>query len=323
MSLSDILKNLGITTKNTIISGALNAISTDNKCGPNNNNTKCPSGLCCSSNGWCGKSDEYCVNSSYKSYDGDKIYDGNKTINYSKYTNDNSMNLEKINLNINNFSNDLKPLNITNDKYTEFLNNAKNKLFDNNTFPYNKDINENTINNFVENIILKRACCMRKDKSDKYNSIKVNLYDNVDKKIKSFDIYIDKLDEKCMINSQDYSPKTLSCDNFYKAYCKMLKSYNYDLTSDKENYNKNIKYSSNKDNTNGLECSCLNSPLYEYNNDDIKENTIYHMDKACVNGVNNNTSYETDTISKNKVATLNICNINLGNYSEAAGMYIS
>ena len=51
MSLSDILKNLGITTKNTIISGALNAISKDNKCGPNNNNTKCPNNLCCSSNG--------------------------------------------------------------------------------------------------------------------------------------------------------------------------------------------------------------------------------------------------------------------------------
>jgi len=73
MSLSDILKNLGITTKNTIISGALNAISKDNKCGPNNNNTKCPNNLCCSSNGWCGNTNEYCVNSVYKSYDGDII----------------------------------------------------------------------------------------------------------------------------------------------------------------------------------------------------------------------------------------------------------
>ena len=104
-----------------------------------------------------------------------------------------------------------------------------------------------------------------------------------------------------MINSQNFNPKSLSCDNFYKAYCKMLKSYNYDLTSDKKNYNKYIKYSNNKDNTDSLECSCLNSPLYDFNNTAIKEETIYHIDKACNNGINNNTSYETDIISNNNI----------------------
>jgi len=314
--------------------------STDKKCGPDNKYTMCVSKECCSKNGICGSEKEFCDNNTNSKYNGIdnnteifnevllagvdnlNIPNTTNTINYLDKTSDNRMNLELLDFNIDNYSK-LTPKGITVDQYATFIKEAKYKLFDDTTFPYTKDINESKINGLVENTILKRACCMRKFKDDKNNTINVNLYDKVDKKIKPFSIYIDKLDEKCMILSQDFSPKSLSCDNFYKAYCKMLKSYNYDLTSDLENYNKNIKYSSNKDNTNGLECSCLNSPLYEYNNDQIKENTIYHMDKACINGVNNNTSYETDTISKNKVSTLNICSINLGNYSEAANMYIS
>ena len=284
-------------------------ISTDGRCGLLFNNTKCPNGSCCSSDinqNWCGNTSEHCDNIN-KSYDGD-----------NNITNDNSLNLEKINLNIDNFN--------SNDKYKEFLNNAQNNLFDNNTFPYNSFINKSNINNIVDNTILKRACCMRKYNTDKFMTIYVNLYDNNTKTIKSYPMTIDNLDVKCSnIDNKKYEPKNQECDNFYKTYCKMLKSFNYDLnnSNDKENYNKNIKYSNNKDNTNGLECSCLNSPLYDFNKTDIKENNIYHMDKACNSGINNNNSYETDTISKNKVSTLNICSINLGNNIDALKANIS
>ena len=73
------------------------------------------------------------------------------------------MNLENFNFNINNLSN-LKPITnstYTTDKYNSFLSDAKTKLFDSKTYPYNSEINNNNINNIINNILLKRACCMR------------------------------------------------------------------------------------------------------------------------------------------------------------------
>ncbi|ORX76333.1 hypothetical protein BCR32DRAFT_183369, partial [Anaeromyces robustus] len=35
-------------------------ISTDNRCGPDNGDTECPSGQCCSKYGWCGTGDKFC-----------------------------------------------------------------------------------------------------------------------------------------------------------------------------------------------------------------------------------------------------------------------
>jgi hypothetical protein len=103
------------------------------------------------------------------------------------------MNLEKINLNIDNFNSFYS----SNNKYNDFLNNAKNKLFDNNTFPYDSFINNNSINNIIDNTILKRACCMRKSNNDTIITIYVNLYDNETKTIKSYPMTINNLDVKC------------------------------------------------------------------------------------------------------------------------------
>ena len=41
-------------------SGSETVVIDPNQCGPANNNNKCVSGLCCSQNGWCGNTTDYC-----------------------------------------------------------------------------------------------------------------------------------------------------------------------------------------------------------------------------------------------------------------------
>ena len=46
----------------------LNNISTDGRCGPNNDGVVCPKGQCCSLYGWCGTSNEFCGHGCLKNY---------------------------------------------------------------------------------------------------------------------------------------------------------------------------------------------------------------------------------------------------------------
>jgi len=46
----------------------MNSISTDGRCGPNNDDKVCPNGQCCSLYGWCGIGDEFCGNGCLKIY---------------------------------------------------------------------------------------------------------------------------------------------------------------------------------------------------------------------------------------------------------------
>jgi hypothetical protein len=108
----------------------------------------------------------------------------------------------------------------------------------------------------------------------------------------------------------------------------MLKSYNYDLKDNPKlnsDYNKYIKYSDNSNFSSGLECSCMNSPLYDkIDQDKINESNIYFMDKACNNGVSNHNSYETKTIFETKNAnSISICDVNLGNNADALKLNIT
>ncbi len=47
---------------------AAKPISTDGKCGPENGNTMCKDGKCCSQHGWCGTTDEYCKDGCQPNY---------------------------------------------------------------------------------------------------------------------------------------------------------------------------------------------------------------------------------------------------------------
>jgi len=54
-------ENFGRCNSSTSTSPAqTHSISTDNRCGPDNGDTVCPSGNCCSRYGWCGRSDIHC-----------------------------------------------------------------------------------------------------------------------------------------------------------------------------------------------------------------------------------------------------------------------
>jgi len=46
----------------------LNNISTDGRCGPNNEGIVCPKGQCCSLYGWCGTGNDFCGNGCLKNY---------------------------------------------------------------------------------------------------------------------------------------------------------------------------------------------------------------------------------------------------------------
>ena len=201
-----------------------------------------------------------------------------------------------------------------------------NYIFNKNIYPNINASNNNDLNIILENSVLKRACCLRQNSDSNSQSVNINYIDNGNKVSKSFVIndlnnlcknltYIDNNNVKLTDN---FIPQSPACDNFYKTYCKTLAGFNQDniqnTSNDDNNYNLLVKYSSYNNTTSGLECSCINSPFLNLNNDKDKifsESTIFHQDKYCRAPGNIYMTKDTKN-SKNKSYTLNLCVQNIG-----------
>jgi len=165
-----------------------------------------------------------------------------------------------INLDINN-DKDIKTLNymLDNKKYPSLIN-----LIPNNISIIRQTDGIKYINNLLENFQLKRACCMRKNKTDDENVINIKQlikfnekYYFINKKYK-----FTNLNKKCSnISNSSYLPQTDKCTNFFTVYCKILQALNQNIKQNKYKYYSNIKYGDTDSKGKGDECSCINNPL--------------------------------------------------------------
>jgi len=203
------------------------------------------------------------------------------------------------------------------------LNTTKDILIDN-TNPSIKSIgglsNINNINNMLSLVHLKRACCLRESSNtDEYelnirlpsdNEYGYNLvsykFDNLIKSCKNLPIGIN--DEIGDFNSGTKNDENYNdnCDNFYKTYCKTMRLL-HDLNDNKYSTNKNlyrdhILYGEDT----GLECGCLNSPLYYTNNRSIPDDVLKLVDFNC-----NDAGYKTKEMQSN-ITTYTNCSVNVG-----------
>jgi hypothetical protein len=171
---------------------------------------------------------------------------------------------------------------------------------------YNYDNLNKYYNNTLQNVNLKRACCLRQDKNVDTYGDKEDFY--VDFPDFNKENYLGYVSQKVVMTDLKNKCKKLSigdrpdkvefegksteiCDQFYKTYCKAISGiyneFGKDLTKEKEYFRK-IKY---RDNSEAMECSCLNSPLingdilfYNLKNRDssnIDDRKIVYIDSLC------------------------------------------
>ena len=209
-------------------------------------------------------------------------------------------------------------------------NNPYTYLYNNNIFPSTSFLNDDKdkLKIQLNNTILKRACCMRKNASEDSNTVVFQYRDEYNNN-KDMSITVNELNKYCNdieyidngggIKKTNYTPQSPGCDNFYYTYCKTLAAFNQDDVNE-DNYNQDIKYADiNAENT-GKECSCINSPILNqqsFNPAIFTEDNIYTLDKYC----NNNNVYLTDKIkqSTKKNIVLNICQNVIGGTEKVIG----
>jgi membrane-associated HD superfamily phosphohydrolase len=115
-------------------------------------------------------------------------------------------------------------------------------------------------------------------------------------------------DESGDYNSGNKNDKNYNenCDNFYKTYCKTMRLL-HDINDDKYLNNKNlyrdhILYGENT----GLECGCLNSPLYYTKNRTTPDDVLKLVDFNC-----NDSGYKTKEMQSD-ITTYTNCSVNVG-----------
>jgi hypothetical protein len=220
--------------------------------------------------------------------------------------------------------------------FLELLNlKTSNNILNDTTTPNIKAISGlNTIDN-INNLLslthLKRACCMRETSNDDEQTINVRIakdneygYENISYNFTNLKNLCKNLPKGVKGSNGDFNGSSINdpnynenCDNFYKTYCKTIRSF----------YDKNdIKYINNrglyKDHIlygemSGLECGCINSPFY-YIDKSQPVDVLKIIDSNC----GDSSSYKTKEMHSTLNNYIN-CGINIGNDIQANDVNIN
>jgi hypothetical protein len=270
-------------SRNNVNSFCKYSISTDGKCGLENNNTKCPDGQCCSINGTCGYDKESCIPIAF-------FYPESVKYGINRHIYSNSYDVLKFQKNF-------------------LVNNIAKKYIENNNFEPSTNgkcgidlLNEKIIKcNNNEYCNYENKCSTDYDKySDKRNIFKNYGFDNGELKDLSYNLIhgqnFNEEYKKWQINKTQES-KDFLINNIDKKYDKdnlessMFGSCGVDLINEKIIKCNNNEYCNNKNN-----CS---TDYDKYNNDNILKNVRlpYHL----IHGENFNEEYTKWRNKGNKV----------------------